>query len=147
LFVLEKGCSGTGAEVCMAFVHDRWSEDELSSEYGYLAGFQPWGPWRQGDAPESSLVSFAERAVTESARMPASQMTLDESNGLLMVLAGSLIFDIVREIGGILLPARARVNEAELPAWITDETWSFDDAGLNNATTASAIHTRKESRK
>jgi hypothetical protein len=92
----------------MAFVHDRWPEEEVGTEYGYFTGFEPWRPWWQGYTAESSIVTVAEQAVRESTRSPASQMTLDESNGLLMVLAGSLIFDIVRQLGSALFPIGAR---------------------------------------
>ena len=128
----------------MSFAHERWSEDDGSTEYGYFRSFEPWRPWWYGDAAEGSLVRIAERAVQESSQVHARQMTLDESNGLLMVLAGSLIFDIVRQIGGALFPLGSREEDLELPAWIRDEQWSFDDDCLEREQTASATLTNTE---
>jgi hypothetical protein len=87
-----------------------------------------WRRWWDGDPAEMSLVSVAEQAVRESDEQGEAPMSFDESNGLFMVLAGSLIFDLLRGAGETLRQRLAgRSTQTEVPHWIRNETWSSDE--------------------
>ena len=87
-----------------------------------------WRPWWDGDPAEMSLVCVAERAIRESAERGDTPMAFDDSNGLFIVLAGSLMFDLLRSTGSALQQRIAgRGVCPELPHWIRNETWSSDE--------------------
>jgi hypothetical protein len=94
-----------------------------------LQASDSWRPWWDGDPAQATLVSVAERAVRQSAESDHDQFAFDESNGLLIVLAGSMIFDLLRQLGDVV---KRRVGErsstTEFPRWTRDETWSSDEA-------------------
>ena len=93
-----------------------------------LQASDSWRPWWDGDPAEASLVSVAERAVRQSAESDEPAPLFDESNGLLIALAGSLIFDLLHQLGDVV---RRRLGassvQTELPNWISHETWSTDE--------------------
>ncbi len=90
-----------------------------------LQASDSWRPWWDADPAEASLVSVAERAVRQSAKSDEPAPLFDESHGLLIVLAGSLVFDLLHQLGDVV---RRRLGapsvQTELPDWIRNETWS-----------------------
>lgn len=67
-----------------------------------LQAFESSSPQWDGVPADPSLVSVAERGVRASVETDDSSLVFDEFNGLLTVLAGSMIVDMLRRLGYVV---------------------------------------------
>ncbi len=93
-----------------------------------LQASEPWLPLQDGDRSGPTLVNVAERAVRDSTEWGERDAVFDESNGLFIVLAGSLISNLLSQAGKLIrVGITRRSSTTTLPAWIRNETWTSEE--------------------